>query len=276
MNFKDIGPFWCLSETYTVTEAAALLALVNPLSIDPSGEYFRDIETGLTDSNGITDVKAAETMLIRAINANSLKACRIYDAEPKYIEGIDIFYQRSYWGKEDVKCITGSIGKQYVIRVVPNWSKTTVHRDDLVAWLKSRGLRSGFFFSDDHHVPACQSTPAPAADSALLEKVQQLEAQNAVLMQQVAALERQLEQASATPEKRRWPWGNHTTPELEILREIAPLFWADGKIEDETDVPTNEEFAAKLIEHDLPKHKANSLASMFRPSDMPTGRRRKG
>lgn len=147
----------------------------------------------------------------------------------------------------------------------------TFDREELRAWAKSVGY--GWPLPP---LPNRQSTPAPAADGALLEKVQQLEAQNAALVQQVAALERQLEQASATPEERRWPWGNHTTPELEILREIAPLFWADGKIEDETDVPTNEEFAAKLIEHDLPKHKANSLASMFRPSDMPTGRRRKG
>lgn len=68
----------------------------------------------------------------------------------------------------------------------------TFDREELRAWAKSVGY--GWPLPP---LPNRQSTPAPAADSALLEKVQQLEAQNAALMQQVAALERQLEQASA-------------------------------------------------------------------------------
>lgn len=144
----------------------------------------------------------------------------------------------------------------------------TFDREELRAWAKSVGY--GWPLPP---LPSPQSTPAPAADSVLLEKVQQLEAQNAALVQQVAALERQLEQASATPEERRWPWGRHTTPELEILREVAPMFWTDGKLQEEKYIPTNEEFSGELIEHGLAKHKANALASMFRPDDMPMGRR---
>lgn len=73
-----------------------------------------------------------------------------------------------------------------------NGDQDTFDREELRAWAKSVGY--GWPLPP---LPNRQSTPAPAADSALLEKVQQLEAQNAALMQQVAALERQLEQASA-------------------------------------------------------------------------------
>lgn len=63
--------------------------------------------------------------------------------------------------------------------------------DDLRAWVQTTG-----YCWPLPMVPTRQSTPAPAADSALLEKVQQLEAQNADLLQQVAALEHKLEQAT--------------------------------------------------------------------------------
>jgi hypothetical protein len=30
----------------------------------------------------------------------------------------------------------------------PDWSKTTINRDVLIEWLRSRGLKTGFFFPD--------------------------------------------------------------------------------------------------------------------------------
>lgn len=148
MSFRNINPLWNLQDIFTVTQAAALIAGVDPQSVDQSGNFFRDTETGLTYSDGIRDVQVALESLVNAINARSLSAILRYDAQPRYEAGIDNLYERSYWGREDVGEIEDVDGKGYVITSVPNWDKSTVGRKHLIGWLSKSNIRPIFFFPD--------------------------------------------------------------------------------------------------------------------------------
>lgn len=147
MDFKDINPLWRLADPLTVEQAAALIAGFDPGSVcfNPDGSaYFREIETGLTDSLGIADVITAFAALVNAINSGKLKAIIRSDAH------------RLGWNEwpgdeEEVGEELDESGKpiknSYVVfKLEPAWEKTTVSRDDLISWLKSKGFNSGFFF----------------------------------------------------------------------------------------------------------------------------------
>lgn len=153
MSFKEINPLWRLSDPLTVNQAAALIAGFDPNSVDSSGDYFKDCETGLTDSNGISWIQTAFSALTNAINARKLKAILRYDAEPRYCAGIDNLEQRGYWGGEDVSEIKDWDGTSYVITPNPNWMKSTVTVDDLRSWLESAGIHTGFFFPEATDAP---------------------------------------------------------------------------------------------------------------------------
>jgi hypothetical protein len=154
MDFKTVNQFWGLVDPLTVRQAAALIAGVDPNSVDKSDEWFKDSETGLTDSDGITWVQTAFAGLVNAINGRKLKATLRYDAEPRYTAGIDNLQRgRGYWGGEDVAEIKDWDGSSYVITPCPNWAKSTVCREDLIPWLESKGFRTGYFF------PTATDTP---------------------------------------------------------------------------------------------------------------------
>jgi hypothetical protein len=55
MQFKEILPHWELADSFSAIEAAALIAGYEPSSIDDSLEWFKNKETGLTDSDGINE-----------------------------------------------------------------------------------------------------------------------------------------------------------------------------------------------------------------------------
>lgn len=147
-DFREIGPFWDLVDPLTVQQAAALIAGVDPESISPDGGYFLDRETGLTCSDGIRHVMAAYLALENAINGQRLKARLYYDAEPRYMAGIDNLKERSYWRGEDVTKIDDGEGNSYIISPVPDWRRTTIRREDLIAWLEASPLRPVFFFPE--------------------------------------------------------------------------------------------------------------------------------
>jgi hypothetical protein len=153
MSFKQINPLWRLHDHYTVRQAAALIAEYDPTAVDASGEYFHDPETGLTDSVGIAGISTAFSALITAIQAGTLKARIQYQAVPRYVAGIDNYIERTKWRGEDVHLIELPDGEDFVIDEQPDWGLTLVSRDDLIAWLTSRGFRSGFFFSDAEEAP---------------------------------------------------------------------------------------------------------------------------
>ena len=122
----------------------------------------------------------------------------------------------------------------------------------------------------------------------LPQSLQQLEAENARLVEQVADLERRLKAAAAAPQQiaqdppaaagdsvLRWPWGNHHTEALGHLEAAGLRFWQWFDPTDPTTAPTNETVAEWLIsEHGLTKDRARSIASLLRADGLPHGLRR--
>lgn len=161
--YKAINPMWNLVDPLSVYDAAALIAGFDPHSVDDEREYFRNRETNLTDSDGITSLHTAQTALQNAVNAGHLKATirraaweRGWDEEPEkgeqYTRDIRIRDDdaEEAWG--DIK--PHSVKSRGIIyRVAPDWSLTTVTVDDVRAWLRGRGVRTGFFFPDAADVP---------------------------------------------------------------------------------------------------------------------------
>lgn len=110
-SFREILPHWELADSFTAIEAAALIAGVEPTSIDESLEFFRNKQSGLTVSDGIHEFTAALDILLGAIRSGRLKA----------------------------DCGTGHL------------RQISVDRDDLVEWMqsKSKRFRPAFFFPDE-------------------------------------------------------------------------------------------------------------------------------
>lgn len=72
--YQEINPLWSLVDPLTVEQAAASIAGFDPNSVDESGNWFEDQETGLTDSDGIIWAQTAFVALVDSVNARKLKA----------------------------------------------------------------------------------------------------------------------------------------------------------------------------------------------------------
>ncbi len=143
---EDINPLWQLADPLTVTQASALIAGFDPnfVRFDTKMENAWFERDGYTQSDGINWVLTAFAALSNAINARLLKATIKYDADPAYRVSFDIL--------NDAETIEDLDGAKYVISAIPNWSKSTVSRSDLIEWLESKNFHTGFFFaakSDD-------------------------------------------------------------------------------------------------------------------------------
>lgn len=83
---------------------------------------------------------------------------------------------------------------------------------------------------------------------------------------------------ASTPSRARWPWGNHTTPKLELLAE-AGEHWrlvADGgrySAEDIQSAPHSKAIVAWMVRKGVHSSVAESIASMLRPPSLRTGPR---
>jgi hypothetical protein len=107
----DIDPFWGLNEGFTIDEAAALIVGMNPAYVDRC-ERDTNVE------RNCPGLRSARTALASAINAKKLRAALRYDAEPRYVPGIDHLMERGYWQGEDVTEVDGSDGESFVIGAV--------------------------------------------------------------------------------------------------------------------------------------------------------------
>ncbi len=73
-----------------------------------------------------------------------------------------------------------------------------------------------------------------------------------------------------------WPWGNHETADLRALAAAAERFWTLYDPSDPATAPTNEQVIAWLMaERELPERKAEIMASILRPRDLPSGPRKR-
>jgi hypothetical protein len=89
-SFKDIYPLWSPADPLSVNQVAAWIAGFDPNSVDPSGDYFKNDETGLMDGDGVAWVHTARAALVNAVNTRKLKAPirrtaweRGWDEQPK-------------------------------------------------------------------------------------------------------------------------------------------------------------------------------------------------
>jgi len=156
MDFKVINPLWRLADPLTVQQAAALIAGFDPNTVrfNSDGAAWFEIE-GFTDSSGIGWVQTAFAALVNAINARKLKAAirraaweRGWDEDPgegeRFESKVVILEDDSFeaWQADP----TFAQRRGIIYRVSPDWGLTTVAVSDLVAWLETAGIRTGFFF----------------------------------------------------------------------------------------------------------------------------------
>lgn len=109
---------WRLCDELTVVQAALLISGLNPADFP----YVMTWE----EHKKPEKFSAAFASLCHAILGNRLPATLRIPHEPVWDDSIDNY----------VSCEVGD----------PNWEKTTVFVEDLQNWLRSRGIKTGFFF----------------------------------------------------------------------------------------------------------------------------------
>jgi len=122
--------YWKLCDDFTVIQAALLI-----VGEDPA--LFQDYLIQWTPENRPTGFDATFSALKNAINGGRLKAKILRDANT--YDGVMV-------GKDD---LTGDV----YYELEPDWGNTTILRDDLIDWLKSRNFKPGFFFEQKTDAP---------------------------------------------------------------------------------------------------------------------------
>ncbi|MQT51945.1 MULTISPECIES: hypothetical protein [Pseudomonas] len=146
MNEFGIDPLWCLHDEFTVEQAAALIA-----GYDPG--YVARCSNDTNFQSDFSRLYPARTALINAINAKRLKAAlRSSAREYGYADRIaDIDYGEAEYlqafGTTAEEDETLSRDHSCFYKPFPDWTLSTVSRDDLMAWLETRNYpKTGFFF----------------------------------------------------------------------------------------------------------------------------------
>ena len=139
-SFDEINPAWKNHEAYSVENAVALMAGVDPNSVvfDPDAVRFHGSESVVIGADAINKVYGYFKMLKSAIEDGKLKAHIIHSARlgkndndnPGKDEGVIYKYEWFDRDKDD-------IGRHDIIySTTPDWSKTTIRRDHLITWLR--------------------------------------------------------------------------------------------------------------------------------------------
>lgn len=154
-DFRDIDSLWRLVDPLTIPQAAALIAGVEPNTVvfeSDEAKYFLDPETGTTDSVGITRVNVAFQGMVSAINGGKLNASLYHNSRPighEDYQQLKFLVESSQYSRPTAELLAQEdeiFEDGFFKKRNPNWSKTTVKFDDVVAWLASRGIADGFFF----------------------------------------------------------------------------------------------------------------------------------
>ncbi len=76
------------------------------------------------------------------------------------------------------------------------------------------------------------------------------------------------------PANTGWPWGSHTTQDLEDLKAAALHWWSDYNPQDHSTAPKNDNVIRWLMEErGTVEDKAKKIASIMRPKDLKSGPR---
>lgn len=121
MFYHEIDELWHLNDSLNIKDTAALIAGYEPIYVEWKGLeaiYFQD-KNSHTENEGINRVNIAFVALLGAVKSETLPADLLVVEDGPYSEPETI------------------------------WSETTIKVTDLKAWLKSKGMTKGFFFSEE-------------------------------------------------------------------------------------------------------------------------------
>jgi len=155
INSMDISSIWQFQDDYSVYDAAALLAGYEPSQIekyrnnDHLLEYFPHYPATIKNlTTAILNNKLAATLRYptREYGYEDAMSDDVFMAEHR-----GCFYGTSAEADEE---FTESLDRKYFVRKIPCWELSTIHRETLIHWLSSRGIKTGFFFSEKNpHLP---------------------------------------------------------------------------------------------------------------------------
>jgi len=144
-TFDVIDPLWNLAEDLSIEDAAALIAGYNPVQIERCkndtnfDQTFSKYSIALKSlTHAITNgrVKAAIRHSAREYGyADAMADLDYYEADFMHVKGSTADEDENL--SSDGSCF---------FKIFPDWSLSTIARDDLVEWLRSRGVKDGFFF----------------------------------------------------------------------------------------------------------------------------------
>jgi hypothetical protein len=149
---EDIHSLWNLAEDFSITDAASLIAGYDPVMVERcKNDTFFD--------RTFFRYPVAFTALTHAIINGRVKATIRYSArEYGYADEMaDLEYYEAHFMKgvgtsaEEGEILSND--NSYFYHPFPDWSVSTITRDDLMEWLRSRGIRDGYFFQSANNAP---------------------------------------------------------------------------------------------------------------------------
>jgi len=75
------------------------------------------------------------------------------------------------------------------------------------------------------------------------------------------------------PGQHQWPWGTYQTKSLEVLARAVDALWKNYRPDDPTSAPTNLQVKEWLVLNGVSGNQADTIATLIRADDLPTGRR---
>lgn len=149
----DSLDYWRLCDEVSVVQASALI-----VGLDPSSEEGSRCD-GWAIEHQPAGYNAAKSALVNAINAGRLPASVRHGAREygwaDQMSDIDMAESLAadYWSGDTSGSTAGddenlAPDRSCFFKIKPDWNLTTIFVDDLRAWLRRRGITTGFFFPE--------------------------------------------------------------------------------------------------------------------------------
>jgi hypothetical protein len=71
-----------------------------------------------------------------------------------------------------------------------------------------------------------------------------------------------------------WPWGTHSTKLLKVFADAASHFWRLYDPDEPSTAPTNDQVVAWLVDRKVSRRLAETMATILRADDLPSGPRK--
>ena len=160
MPYEEISPLWKLHNHLTLNQAIALIAGYDPEDVYFPRRDYDEFEPKDYDKQKYKEIGAATSLLNNAILERSLNATLRYEVHPyTYAETVGKAPKNRWrwtfkdW-KEQTETVEDEAGVSISVRNFPSGDLSTIAREDLIDWLKKRGLNECYFFSEDNNPKA--------------------------------------------------------------------------------------------------------------------------